>query len=149
MRLISSESVPSAFTRISGGRISSPGLPPRRPSTRKRFGALSVLAVFLFNLGKTTQEKLLLCGIMLACIAASMLTVGFVKNNGPEAAQFVEVTALLFKDGVPVGVERTYAVVTDSEINPGEEASFKCSSYTDFDTAEFYLDSRGDFQIKS
>jgi len=75
--------------------------------------------------------------------------VGFVKNNGSETARFVEVTALLFKDGFPVGLEQTYANVTDFEIKPGEEGSFKCSTSTDFDSVELYLESRGDFQIRS
>ena len=44
-------------------------------------GAVSVTAVFLFNLGKSSREKLLLCGIMLACITASMLAIGYVKNK--------------------------------------------------------------------
>ena len=44
-------------------------------------GAVSVAAIFLFNLGKNRSEKLLLSGIMLACITASMLTIGFVKNK--------------------------------------------------------------------
>lgn len=44
-------------------------------------GAVSVAAIFLFNLGRNQREKLLLSGIMLACIAASMLTIGFVKNK--------------------------------------------------------------------
>ena len=44
-------------------------------------GVISVIAVFVFNLGKNQTEKLLLCGIMLACITASMLTIGFVKNK--------------------------------------------------------------------
>ena len=44
-------------------------------------GAVSVTAIFLFNLGKNRSEKLLLSGIMLACITASMLTIGFVKNK--------------------------------------------------------------------
>lgn len=75
--------------------------------------------------------------------------VGFVKNNGSEAAQFVKVTALFFKDGFPVEVDYTYADVTDSEIKPGEEGSFKCSTTADFDSVELYLESRGDFQIRS
>ena len=44
-------------------------------------GAISVTAVFVFNLGKSRSEKLLLSGIMLACITAGMLTIGFVENK--------------------------------------------------------------------
>ncbi|WP_405343760.1 ArnT family glycosyltransferase [Ruminococcus sp.] len=44
-------------------------------------GAISVAAVFVFHLGRNRSEKLLLSGIMLACITASMLTIGFVKNK--------------------------------------------------------------------
>ena len=44
-------------------------------------GAISVTAVFVFNLGKNRSEKLLLSGIMLACITAGMLTIGFVENK--------------------------------------------------------------------
>lgn len=45
------------------------------------FGAISVAAVFLFNLGKTRTEKLLLCVTLLAGIVACMLIIGFVKNK--------------------------------------------------------------------
>ena len=44
-------------------------------------GAISVTAVFVFNLGKNRSEKFLLSGIMLACITAGMLTIGFVENK--------------------------------------------------------------------
>ena len=44
-------------------------------------GAISVTAVFVFDLGKNRSEKLLLSGIMLACITAGMLTIGFVENK--------------------------------------------------------------------
>lgn len=62
-------------------------------------GALSVTAVFVFRLGKNLSEKLLLSGIMLACITASMLTIGFVKNKAYAIAiiaLIVAVAAVLF-----------------------------------------------------
>lgn len=62
-------------------------------------GAVSVTAVFLFNLGKNRSEKLLLCGILIACIAASMLTIGFVKNKASAiaiVALVVAAAAVLF-----------------------------------------------------
>lgn len=70
--------------------------------------------------------------------------VGTVKNNGENAAQFVKVTALLFKNDEIVDIETTYAA---SELEPGAEASFKCSSYTDFDSIELYLDSQSSIRF--
>ena len=69
--------------------------------------------------------------------------IGTVTNNGTLAAEFTEVTALFFKDGQLVNIDRTYAVDSDYHIAPGMSESFKCSSYNEFDTVEFYLDSRG------
>lgn len=69
-------------------------------------GALSVLAVFLFNLGKTMQKKLLLCGIMLACITASMITIGLVKNK----ATAIAVVALIVAAAAVVFIKFTYEV---------------------------------------
>ena len=45
------------------------------------FCSLTVGAVFLFRFGKDRKEKLLLCVILIAGIAASMLTIGCVKNK--------------------------------------------------------------------
>ena len=44
-------------------------------------GAITVAAVFLFNFMKGLIEKLLLCGFAVFCIAAFMLTIGFVRNK--------------------------------------------------------------------
>ena len=63
------------------------------------FGAVSVAAIFLFRLGKTIQEQLLLSAIMLACIAAGMITIGVIKNKAYAiaiVALIVAVAAVLF-----------------------------------------------------
>lgn len=69
--------------------------------------------------------------------------IGSVTNNGTMAAKFVEVTVLFFKDGQLVDTDWTYAVGSQSEIAAGMKESFKCSSYSEFDSVEVYLDSRG------
>ena len=49
-------------------------------------GIIAVAAVFLFNLGKNMQEKLLLSGISVACAAACMLIIGYVENKAVAVA---------------------------------------------------------------
>jgi len=44
-------------------------------------GIIAIAAIFLFNLGKNLQEKLLLSGISVACAAACMLIIGSVENK--------------------------------------------------------------------
>lgn len=44
-------------------------------------GAVSIAAILLFNFGKDRFEKLILCGLSLACIAACMMFIGFIKNK--------------------------------------------------------------------
>ena len=69
-------------------------------------GAVSVAAIFLFNLGKNQREKLLLSGIMLACIAASMLTIGFVKNK----AFAIAIIALIATAAAVVFIRFSYKI---------------------------------------
>lgn len=69
-------------------------------------GAVSVAAIFLFNLGKNQREKLLLSGIMLACIAASMLTIGFVKNK----AFAIAIIALIAAAAAVVFIRFSYKI---------------------------------------
>ena len=69
-------------------------------------GVISVIAVFVFNLGKNQTEKLLLCGIMLACITASMLTIGFVKNK----AFAIAIIALIVAAAAVLFIRFTYKI---------------------------------------
>ena len=69
-------------------------------------GAVSVAAIFLFNLGKNMREKLLLSGIMLACIAASMLTIGFVRNK----AFAIAIIALIAAAAAVVFIRFSYKI---------------------------------------
>lgn len=69
-------------------------------------GAVSVAAIFLFNLGRNQREKLLLSGIMLACIAASMLTIGFVKNK----AFAIAIIALIAAAAAVVFIKVNYEI---------------------------------------
>lgn len=69
-------------------------------------GAISVTVVFVFNLGKNRSEKLLLCGIMLACITASMLTIGFVENK----AFAIAIITLIVAAAAVVFIRFTYKI---------------------------------------
>ena len=69
-------------------------------------GAISVTAVFVFNLGKNRSEKLLLSGIMLACITAGMLTIGFVDNK----AYAVALVALIVASAAVFFIRIAYKV---------------------------------------
>ncbi len=69
-------------------------------------GAVSVAAIFLFNLGKNMREKLLLSGIMLTCIAASMLTIGFVRNK----AFAIAIIALIAAAAAVVFIRFSYKI---------------------------------------
>ncbi len=69
-------------------------------------GAVSVAAIFLFNLGKNMREKLLLSGIMLTCITASMLTIGYVRNK----AFAIAIIALIAAAAAVVFIRFSYKI---------------------------------------
>ncbi len=66
------------------------------------------------------------------------------KNNGDTAAEFVEVTALFFKDGKPVDYDYTYCVDGDSELKPNAVQSSEIHTWDlDYDSYQLYITSRG------
>lgn len=65
-----------------------------------------------------------------------------VTNNGDKAPEFVEGYALFFKDGKVVSWESQYFMDDDCDIKPGKTISKQFTSYTEFDTVEFYLRGR-------
>ena len=67
-----------------------------------------------------------------------------VTNNGTKSVEFVEGFALFFKDGKVVSWESQYFTDDDYEIKPGKTISKQYSSYTEFDSVEFYLAGRID-----
>lgn len=70
------------------------------------FGAVSIAAIFLFNLGRNQREKILLCVIMLACITASMLVIGLVKNK----AFAIAIVALVVAAAAVVFIKVNYEI---------------------------------------
>ena len=65
-----------------------------------------------------------------------------VTNNGEESAEFVEGTALFFKDNKIVGHEWTYFTDDDSELKPGKTISEQMTNYEEFDSIKFFLNGR-------
>ena len=65
-----------------------------------------------------------------------------VTNNGDKAADFVEYTALFFKDGELIGHRTGYCVDSDSELKPGKTIHKEAEIYNDFDTVDVYLTGR-------
>lgn len=66
-----------------------------------------------------------------------------VSNTGNEAAKFVEVHGLFFKEGKFVYSSSTYCVDDDSELKPGDSISKDLDCYgSDFDTVEIYFSGR-------
>ena len=69
-------------------------------------GAFALIAIFAFNLGKNTTEKLLLSGISLACIAACMLIISYVKNK----AVAIPIVALLVAAGLIAFIKLNFEI---------------------------------------
>ena len=65
-----------------------------------------------------------------------------VTNNGSEAAEFVEVYALFFKEGKIVDFDSTYFVDDDYELKPGKTITEELHCYEDYDSVEFFLTGR-------
>ena len=65
-----------------------------------------------------------------------------VTNNGEESAEFVEGTALFFKDNKIVGHGWTYFTDDDSELKPGKTISEQMTNYEEFDSIKFFLNGR-------
>lgn len=69
-------------------------------------GIITVIAVFGFRLGRNMSEKLILCDIILLCIAACMLIIGYVENK----AVAVAVIALILAVGGAVFIRMNYTL---------------------------------------
>lgn len=69
-------------------------------------GLFSLIAIFLFNLGKNTTQNLILSCTSLACIAACMLIISIVKNK----AVAISIVALLVAVGLVVFIKLNYEV---------------------------------------
>lgn len=65
-----------------------------------------------------------------------------VTNNGGEAAEFVEGSALFFKDNQVVGFDQTYFVDDDSELKPGKTVTKEIDCYDDYDSVQFFFTGR-------
>ena len=94
------------------------------------FGAVSVTAVFLFNLGKNNREKLLLSGIILACIAACMLVIGFVQNKALAIAIIAPIVAAAALGFIKINYEVSDAVIIALLIALGIAIRFVYILYT-------------------
>lgn len=82
----------------------------------------------------------------LACdvSTASKKAIISVTNNGNESAQFVQYTAIFYKDGTVVSHNWGYATDNDSEIKPGKTVKDEASCYEDFDSVKVYLHGRSE-----
>lgn len=63
-------------------------------------------------------------------------------NNGEEAAQFVEATALFFSNGELVRSDSTYITDDDSEIKSGATIVKEMKAYDEYDDVKIYLSGR-------
>lgn len=63
-------------------------------------------------------------------------------NNGDDAAEFVEATALFFLNGELVYSDSTYITDDDSEIKPGKTIIKEMTSYKEYDDVKIYLSGR-------
>ena len=93
-------------------------------------GAASAAAIFLFNLGNNIREKLLLCGIMLACIAASMLIIGYIKNKALAIAIIAVIVAAAAIGFIKINYEVSDAVIIALLIALGIAIRFVYVLYT-------------------
>lgn len=65
-----------------------------------------------------------------------------VKNNGDNAADFVQAWVLFFKDGKLVDYDNGYFTDDDFELKPGKKMSKQFNTNKEFDNVEFYFDGR-------
>lgn len=65
-----------------------------------------------------------------------------VTNNGSEAAEFVEASALFFKGDTVIGFDWVYFVDDDSEIKPGKTITKEMDCYEDYDTVKLFFTGR-------
>ena len=65
-----------------------------------------------------------------------------VTNNGSEAAEFVQGSALFFKGDKVVGFEQTYFVDDDSELKPGKTVTKEMDCYEEYDSVQFFFTGR-------
>lgn len=65
-----------------------------------------------------------------------------VTNNGTEAAEFVEGSALFFKGDKVVGFEQTYFTDDDSELKPGKTITKEMDCYKKYDSVKFFFTGR-------
>lgn len=63
-------------------------------------------------------------------------------NNGDDAAQFVEATALFFSNSELVRSDSTYITDDDSEIKPGATIVKEMNAYDEYDDVKIYLSGR-------
>ena len=63
-------------------------------------------------------------------------------NNGEDAAEFVEATALFFLNGELVYSDSTYITDDDSEIKPGKTIIKEMTSYEEYDDVKIYFSGR-------
>lgn len=63
-------------------------------------------------------------------------------NNGEEAAEFVEATALFFSGGEVIRYDTTYITDDDSELKPGATISSELNCYEKYDDVKIYLTGR-------
>lgn len=63
-------------------------------------------------------------------------------NNGDEAAEFVEATALFFLNEELIRSDSTYIVDDDSEIKPGETIVKEMNSFGEYDDVKIYFSGR-------
>ena len=65
-----------------------------------------------------------------------------VTNNGEEAAEFVECSALFFKNGEVVDFDWTYFVDDNDELKPGKTISKEIDCYEEYDSVKFFFTGR-------
>ena len=65
-----------------------------------------------------------------------------VKNNGDEAADFVETHALFFKNGKVVGFDDVYFVDDESQLKPGKTLTKEMDCYEEYDNVRFFFTGR-------
>lgn len=93
-------------------------------------GAVSVAAIFFFNLGKNQREKILLCAVMLASIAACMLAIGYVKNKALAVAIVSVIVAAAAIAFIKINFEVSDAVIIGLLIALGIAIRFVYILYT-------------------
>lgn len=75
-------------------------------------------------------------------VAAKEKEIVTVTNNGSEAAEFVQGSALFFKGNKVVGFEQTYFVDDDNELKPQKTVTKEMDCYEDYDSVQFFFTGR-------